>query len=628
MANSSTTNSGWGWTGTVEQFLSTTLERWEQSLAAHHTQLLGYRPSESQFRAWRDEYDVSFAVFRACVLVRPNATGWGVAFEYELPLEGGRRPDVVVLAGGAIVVLEFKSEQRATQAHVDQVEAYARDLAEYHERSHGRSIHSIVVLPNAPGFADEVGDTVVTGPDGLADYLAARQEPGEIDLVTWLRSPYTPLPSLVEAARRIFQHEPLPHVKRALSAGIPETIDLITSLIERAEADGHRLLVFLSGVPGSGKTLVGLRLVYERSETAGRATFLSGNGPLVQVLQDALHSRAFVRDLHAFIRTNGINARTPGEHVIVFDEAQRAWDESYMRHKRGVGRSEPSLLIEIGGRVSGWAALVGLVGEGQEIHSGEEAGMGQWREAVREGGIDRWSVHSSPSAARELGGLGVTEHEQLDLTVSLRSRRAARFHQWVQLLLEGSLALAARLAVSIHNDVYPMYLTRDLDDAAAYVRARYVGEREKRYGLVASSHAKLPQRFDVDNSWMATSHMNIARWFNAPPHDPSSCCQLDRPVTEFGCQGLELDLPIVCWGEDMLWDGRAWSLNPVRRKYPLDDPAQVLRNTYRVLLTRGRDGVAVFIPPDPRLDATEHALLAAGVLPLPDGLEAEAVGPA
>jgi hypothetical protein len=211
-----------------------------------------------------------------------------------------------------------------------------------------------------------------------------------------------PLPTLVDAARRIFRNEPLPHVHTAESAGIPETVELLGRIADENARTGGRALAFVTGVPGAGKTLVGLRLVYDRSELHGSATFLSGNGPLVKVLQDALQSRVFVRDLHAFIKTYALNQRRrdPDEHIVVFDEAQRAWDARYMFAKKKVQASEPQLLLGIGERIADWAFLVGLVGEGQEIHGGEESGMAQWAEAA-EGSEAKWVIHCPPRIAHE-----------------------------------------------------------------------------------------------------------------------------------------------------------------------------------------------------------------------------------
>ncbi len=158
------------------------------------------------------------------------------------------------------------------------------------------------------------------------------------------------------------------------------------------------------------------------------------------------------------------------------------------------------------------------------------------------------------------------------------------------------------------------------------MRRLYNDAPDATYGLVASSHAKVLRRHGVDNGYMATSRMNIARWFNAPRGHPSSCTALDQPVTEFGCQGLELDLPVVCWGEDLRWKAGHWELTPIRRRYRQVDPAQLLRNAYRVLLTRGRDSLVAFLPEVSMLDETDHILLAAGLRPLPSFIDLAAEG--
>ncbi len=332
----------------------------------------------------------------------------------------------------------------------------------------------------------------------------------------------------------------------------------------------------------------------------------------MKVLSDALRSRVFVRDLHAFIKTYGMGERVPRQHVLVFDEAQRAWDRGFMAHKRGVDLSEPDLLLRVGNELPQWSVLVGLVGDGQEIYSGEEGGMTQWAVALAElPDPEDWTVHCSPRLAPCFTGHEVSTRPELDLTVSLRSHKAERLHEWVERLLEGDLATAQTLGDQARRAGFAIYVTSDLGSAERFLAERYEGEPNRRYGLVASSHAKILPRYGVDNSWVTTSRMKIERWFNAPPHDPESCCALGQPVTEFGCQGLELDTAVVCWGEDFVWDD-GWQLKPIRRRYPQDDPEQILRNVYRVLLTRGRDSVVAFIPQDPKLASTREALLHAG----------------
>jgi hypothetical protein len=349
---------------------------------------------------------------------------------------------------------------------------------------------------------------------------------------------------------------------------------------------------------------------------------LSGNGPLVDVLQDALQSSVFVRDLHKFILEYGKRGRTPRENIIVFDEAQRAWDVDQVEEKHAIRNSEPDLLVQAGDRVPEWVVLVGLIGSGQEIHTGEEAGMEQWSTAIAETNTPHgWNVHCGPSIAPTFDGHNVVVNPLLDLTTSLRARRAEDLHEWVRLLLDGALAEANAVAQRVHAASFDLYATRDLDDAKRYARALYDGQGDERFGLVASSRARVLPKWGVDNDFRSVQRVRVGPWFNASPSDERSCCALRQPVTEFKCQGLELSLPIVCWGEDLRWEAaaRAWWKKPRRAgRSRVRDSDQLLLNSYRVLLTRGRDGVVVWVPPDPRLDDTYLALLTAGVRPLPE----------
>jgi hypothetical protein len=465
--------------------------------------------------AWVTELEI---LHSAASEVAEAIANWSVVFEYELPLEGGRRPDVVVLAGETVVILEFKGGLlQPTRAAVDQVNAYARNLAEYHEQTHQmglgrmeRSVIPVLVLPSASNLFVDNYEALVVSPDNLGDLLGQLSTRGEIDLDAWLTSAYAPLPTLVRAAKAIFDHEDLPHVRAARSAKVPETVELVIQLAEQARQDGRRHLIFVSGVPGAGKTLVGLRAVYEHSDDHAIATFLSGNGPLVKVLQDALKSTVFVKDLHAYIRNYGINERQPTEHVVVFDEAQRAWDRAFMKTKRDVDASEPELLIRAAQRLPGWAAFVGLVGDGQEIHSGEEGGLGQWADAIASGGDAKaWVIHTPPRLANTFNGLSTRVHELLDLTVSLRSRQAEQLHEWVAALLDGDVSVARKVADQIDPEEFVMYQSRNLNDLATYCRDRYLDEVDARFGLVGSSHARNLPSFGVDNSFMASKTMNL-----------------------------------------------------------------------------------------------------------------------
>ena len=325
----------------------------------------------------------------------------------------------------------------------------------------------------------------------------------------------------------------------------------------------------MTGVPGSGKTLVGLQFVYENycGDTGSQrsAVFLSGNGPLVDVLQYALKSRIFVQDVHGFLKQyGGTSARSPEERVWVYDEAQRAWDAQQVMKKRNHHRSEPEDFLAIGARKGPWALMVGLIGEGQEIHIGEEAGLAQWNDAIAKSG-ERWTVH----CPRKIAGVFAGAHrlsvsESLNLDMSLRTHLAEDVQNWVGALLDGELDVAAGFSERMAKQGYRLYLTRDLGRAMDYARERYRTERDKRFGLLGSSKARLDS-FGIPTDYLLTRRMKLGPWYYDDPESPGSCCQFDSAATEFQCQGLELDLPVVGWGVDLHWDGKAWRSRPQRR---------------------------------------------------------------
>jgi hypothetical protein len=585
----------------------------EQSLESHLQGLLGFNAAGSQVDAWEEEIDVLKRAFRDLSISKPSCLEWSVVLEYELPLEGGRRPDVIVLGPNKIYVLEFKQDPILQRSSLDQVAAYARDLAEYHSKSHGIEVVPLLV-PTKTSDKSEIRDVVtVLSPDKIASFLDAAEEKTPISLENWLEGDYAPLPTLIAAAKMIFSNERLPSIKRAESYGVAKAVLKLREIVKNSEKNSERSLAFVSGVPGAGKTLVGLQFVYEESNQESQAIFLSGNGPLVEVLRDALKSKAFVSDLHAFIKSYGTTSKIPKQHIIVFDEAQRAWDASNMMVKKGVAYSEPELLVAIGERIPNWSALVGLIGHGQEIHTGEEAGISGWFDAIQsKHAISDWKVYLPPRFSKSFPNSSITECEELDLNHSLRSKQAEFLHDWVQSLLTGQLAESSKIAQRIWVQNFPIFVTRNLDEAKRYVTNRFEGESSKRYGIVASSKDRVLPKYGIQNGFHETKQVKNAKWYNNNLGEPGSCCNMEEVVTEFGCQGLELDMAIVAWGNDFLWDGTEWLMRKMRTRIPQQDPHQLRLNSYRVLLTRSREGLVIFIPPTPEFDQTEHAFLAAG----------------
>lgn len=603
----------YAWSGSTRNLLDTPKSLIEEALENHLKGLLNKNAAGTQVDAWSEEIDVLRTCFRDLAIARPDSLDWGLVMEYELPLEGGRRPDVIITAPGRLLVLEFKQDPKLNRAYIDQAYSYARDLAEYHSKSHNLPVIPYLVPTRTSDLIDERDGVLIVSPNKLAASLSQLDEGKSIDLEEWISGEYAPLPSLIQAAKMIFQNEKLPSIRRAESLGVGDAVTELQKISEFSRTNQQRTLAFVSGVPGAGKTLVGLRFVYESSVDKASSIFLSGNDPLVRVLRDALKAKHFVQDLHSFIKTYGTTNKTPSQHVIVFDEAQRAWDATHMGVKNDVHFSEPELLVKIGEKLPGWANLVGLIGHGQEINSGEEAGIDGWRQAVEsESAVSEWKIFAPPRFSKDFPGREVTIVEKLDLNKSLRSRRAEDLHEWVAKLLEGRLSEASRLANRVISSGFQIHLTRNLEEAKSFVRLLYEGEEHKRFGILASSKDTCLPNYGIRNGFQDTKRVNYARWYNSIAGEDGSSNNLQETITEFGCQGLEVDCALIAWGNDLNWDGTKWEMRKLRPKFKQHNPLELRKNSYRVLLTRSRDEMVIFIPPEDRFDLTEMALLAAG----------------
>ena len=312
----------------------------------------------------------------------------------------------------------------------------------------------------------------------------------------------------------------------------------------------------------------------------------------------------------------------PPEHVLIFDEAQRAFDAAQVAetHRgRGDGKSEPEHFIDFAERIPDWCVVVGLIGAGQEIHVGEEAGIGQWRGAL-EGAPNpaSWTVHMPPHLAHEFVGVPSLKIESvLHLTVELRYHLASDVHAHVRGVLDEAVADLPALAEKLDSNGYHLQITRDLERAKDYLRSRYDDDPDARFGMIASSRDSDLAGWGVPNDYQSTKQVSHGPWFSEGDDDPRgrSCRTLRTCVTEFGSQGLELDAALLAWGTDFIRLNGAWSNGRAKRYQKptaIKDSMQLRRNAYRVLLTRARDATVAFVPPIPILDETYEFLRSAG----------------
>ncbi len=623
----------------VEHFFDTPIDEILGALtleASRH----GFQSETQQLEAWEASIRVLGNALRE-VGEHRSLEGWTVFFEYTIPRRR-TRPDIVLLTGGAVIVIEMKVGA-TTFLRADELQAddYARDLRDFHEAS--RDLIVIPILCSTEAKSEDCSgrepvrrSNSATLGQLLIELDERHPDPHGVDAVAWEQSRYFPTPNILETAREVYAGHDVREISHSGADNLGKTVDAIRELIREARDRGQRLLCLVTGVPGSGKTLAGLSAVHEpgtQSSAKALGVYLSGNGPLVDVLQYALakdlvarggsslqeahrSTSVFVQMVHGFVQELAGTNATPPENVIVFDEAQRAWDRQRMANKQGIHDSEAGVTLDIMSRAEGWSVVIALVGSGQEINSGE-AGIKPWIEALES--RPEWVVVTSPHLASEVG-TSVPTLSALHLDVGVRAPRAQRLADWAHAVVSGDSESAS--AVRPNAKEYPIYLTRSLDDMRSYLNDR--ASVDRRIGLVASAQARRLRAFGIEMNGVFQGGIDWPKWFVEPSEDIQSSYALEVAASEFKCQGLELDWIGLCWGSDFNWDRSraAWHARRLRGgRWTNDSDPTFAINRYRVLLTRARYGMVIWVPrPDCEvrlvdpvaLDETADFLIAAG----------------
>lgn len=605
-----------------------------------------FSTTDLQKNAWRKEIDILQDQLR-------SVENGDIAFEYTIP-RMGHRIDVVCIIHGLIFLLEFKvgdSEYRKSTA--DQVMDYALDLKYFHELSADRYIIPISIPTEAPSVCNEVSfmedkisNVLKCTKDNIGltiNSVLSSVQDQDLSIADWINSRYAPTPTIIEAAQAMYRNHSVKDISRndAGAHNLTATTETINQIIDDCKRNHKKAICFVTGVPGAGKTLAGLNIANERHnfDADEHAVFLSGNGPLVDILQAALakdrssragitiaeakkETKAFIQIIHRFRDEALTTNNPPAEKVAIFDEAQRAWNEEsltdFMKRKKGVdafNQSEPEFLIRIMDRHQDWAVIVCLVGGGQEIYNGE-AGIIDWFRALQKK-FRNWHIYLSDkitdseyvgnsSIEELLTGCSYSLRPALHLGVSLRSFRSEKLAEFVKLLLdnEPSAAAAVYSELSIH---YPIILTRDLDKAKEWIRKKARGT--ERYGLLASSEGKRLRGIGI---WVP-SVINHVGWFLNEKDNVDSSYFLEVAASEFKVQGLEIDYSILAWDADLRRSGKGFDYFKFRgtRWNHVNNMQQqkYLKNAYRVLMTRARQGMIIFVPSgtDPEDDPTRDS---------------------
>ena len=598
---------------------------------------------ELQRDAWQKQIEILKQQFQ-------NLKSGHIMFEYLIP-RMGKRVDVVFIYLNYVFVIEFKvCKNKYLGGDRVQCIDYALDLKNFQEGSRNAPLVPILVSTNASDFTN----SITKAKDGIYNLLCCNKDNLKANIeqvckeesnvtinpTEWENSLYKPTPTIIEAAQALYQGHSVGEISRSDSGAInlSKTAEIIDQIIDYSKNEKKKSICFITGVPGAGKTLAGLNLANKTHDfnEEVHAVFLSGNGPLVQVLQEALarnnienphesitkskalqKAKAFIQNIHHF-RDEALNGNVPpNEKIVVFDEAQRAWNKnrtiSFVQRKKGISNfdmSEPEFLIKTMDRHQEWAVIICLIGGGQEINTGE-AGLPEWFRAIREKHCD-WNVYLSKEITDSeytgsqklddiLQGINYETKSDLHLKTSIRSFRSENVSKLVKQILDCEKE-SAKKTLSELKAKYPIVITRDIDKAKQWLKDKARGS--ERYGLIASSKSRRLRPFGI----YVNLDMDTPTWFLNTKEDVRSSYFLEYVATEFQIQGLELDWVCVAWDGNFRFENDNWSYNEFSgsnwKKIRSDDRITYLKNTYRVLLTRARQGVVIFIPKGDKDDDT------------------------
>ncbi|EDY86204.1 conserved hypothetical protein [gamma proteobacterium HTCC5015] len=621
----------------LSQFLLEDKDSIIGALTARHSQDL----THEQTGAWRHQVDILQSALSGA-----NAEESHIYFEFIIP-RMGKRVDVLLIHHGIIFILEFKVHAKRYYAQdLRQTQGYALDLKNFHLGSHDKVIIPILVATNAPEHSvdvelsnDRVCKTLLSNAHNLEkniNSVCQKLSTSAFDTYTWESSPYHPTPTIVEAAQALYANHKVEEISRseASNQNIEATSKAIFELIHEARLKQKKIICFVTGVPGAGKTLVGLNIANTHSNPSDSeyAVFLSGNGPLVSVLTEALardkarresitksqaqrEVKQFIQSIHHFRDDHLSESDRPSEGVLLYDEAQRAWDaeqaSSFMQRKRGLQsfhQSEPEFLLQVMDRRDDWAVIIALIGGGQEINKGE-AGLSGWINALQKN-FAYWEGYYSPELLKgdyisdslnSSDMTGMNKLSSLHLATSMRSFRAEHLSTFIHHIIHGD-STKARKTYSTIEGSYPIAITRSLASAKKWVRDHRRGNESS--GVLASSNGIRLK----PNGIFVKNKIDPAVWFLNPIEDIRSCHALEDCVTEFDVQGLELDWCIVAWDADYRFNGNQfehWRFVGTKWTHRnKEEDKRYLANAYRVLLTRARQGMVIYIPKGDRSDNT------------------------
>lgn len=631
------------WKGTLEDWLNTNKNEFLKEMQTNYRKTLTailHPRQKPPIDIWEEEYETIYDELETVNRILP---GFSIIFEYTIPGTSNSRPDILLISKTKIIIIEYKNNRQYEEAEdvaVFQTGVYYRELANMHKLSFDCEFYSFVYFGQ---IAERVLDKkrgerknfYFCGKNKLRTSIlrlipnGTEIQPCDVD--TWINSPYEPRPDIQEAAQRIFKGENLRDIRVSKSTKIPTTLNELKKGVVDAQKNKKHYAVFVSGVPGAGKTYLGLQLVYDY---INNAQYYSGNGPLVDVLQAKLRNSFAVKGVDNLVN-DCLNNLRPHANILVFDEGQRAWDNTSRYNE-----SEPEILLRSLEKLTEWCFFVILIGDGQAIYRSEPNDLSEWQKALNKR-KDTWTIRCPEKYKSYFERPYDVVQDYLDLDTPIRTITAenkllkfvkevvGKFKKilykdknenkdinYSELLFREPINIIKLKEVieNLKETGYEIQLTRDFYDAKESVARKLSDFNEKTYGIIASREDFLIENQKIQHvvrqsRYSKNSDITYGQWYDA--YNAHSCRKLEAYVDELGCQGLELDYTIVCWGSDLRWNkvfSRWDTFN--KKRVSLRGTQEEFRriNSYRVLLTRARYGMTIYVPKETYLDDTYEFL--------------------
>ncbi len=630
----------------IENFLNKKTDEIVGILSEKQTRSIDLNPKQND--SWRLQISLFKENFKKIKNIKENF----ILIEYPL-LRLSKRLDTIIIIKNLIFLIEFKKSNEFLSSDKKQVEDYATNLKYFHKHSDGRLIIPILFASDAKRRenlyyeTENIANTLYANGENLHETIDKavdnfKNDTNIIDPKVWNESDYCPVPNIIEAASLLFSGHNVREIASSKSStkNIVETTEALIEIINESKKNNHKSICFVTGVPGSGKTLTGLNAIHdERFLEEIKGIYLTGNLPLARVLEASLwKSYAKQNNLTKDKAINALKSRiqtvnnflqeyqnrsknAPHEHVVVFDEAQRAWDANKGKSKFDYEISEPEMFLRLMERHNDWAVIIALVGNGQEINTGER-GLIDWGHSLNERANNnerKWKIYISPEMLNKSSdftfsklveadnekNLDLIENKYLNLPVSVRAIQNEKAIEFINSVLDEK-----------HNKIVPseakslpIYLTRSLEKMRSHLKNKVIGTQ--RCGLISSSDAVNRLRpYGLGVSLYANTSSEFINYYLDDVENYKSSNSLETTVNEYTCQGLELDYSGVCWGFDFTWSNKenSWTYRKARgngwQNVHKHDVKQFLKNRYRVLLTRFRHGMVIWVPEGDDKDKT------------------------